>query len=370
MKHVSELLPVEVHGLPRAPWEGFFAFNPSITREPDGTYLCTLRCADYSMLGGFARYATPGRVITRNVLLELDPGTWQPRRQIEMRELDGQPRVSSVNIYGFEDMRLFHTKADGLLGIATTIMFTDNGRSEMVLCRFDRQFNIVQAIPLRGTFWGSWSDVPQKNWTPYDGADEIRFLYSIERGVVFGAEGPIGGDGWIGEHVAPAAPAPAQPRQPPVISYDACVETRLEPTSFAAAETALGPQPARRVYDWSAPGLRGGSQLVPLGDGRWLAIAHGVQRSDRTAGHMTSNYWHVWYTADETGRVLERSVPMKLSRKGIELAMGLAIDPARDLAVVSYGTEDAEAWLGVTRLSAVLELVRPQVATEGREAIA
>jgi hypothetical protein len=100
--------------------------------------------------------------------------------------------------------------------------------------------------------------------------------------------------------------------------------------------------------------MRGGSQLCPLGDGRWLGIGH-----DMTFVKGLKRYWHTLFTCDWNGKILERSEPFKLSKCTIEFAAGLAIDLEHDLAVISFGTDDYEAWIGETKLSAVLEQLKP-----------
>jgi predicted GH43/DUF377 family glycosyl hydrolase len=48
---------------------------------------------------------------------------------------------------------------------------------------------------------------------------------------------------------------------------------------------------------------------------------------------------------------------MKLAEAGIEFAAGLVIDG--DRVVVSFGVDDMQCWIGETRLSAVIDLLRP-----------
>lgn len=99
-------------------------------------------------------------------------------------------------------------------------------------------------------------------------------------------------------------------------------------------------------------GLRGGSQLVRVGDDAWLGIAHEM-RFDKGL----KLYWHTWYLTDSRGKMKSASAPMKLAPEGIEFAAGLAIDG--DRAVVSFGVDDMNCRLGETRLSAVMGILRP-----------
>ena len=99
-------------------------------------------------------------------------------------------------------------------------------------------------------------------------------------------------------------------------------------------------------------GLRGGTQLVRVGEDAWLGIGHEMR--------LVRNrkfYWHVWYLVNGKGKLVSSSERMKFATNGIEFAAGLALDG--DHLVVSYGVDDMEARLGETSLSAVLALLRP-----------
>jgi hypothetical protein len=144
---------------------------------------------------------------------------------------------------------------------------------------------------------GAWSG-HQKNWTPFVGAEAVRLVYSVERGGIHTRDGRI-----------------------------------------------TAPSGLERY------GLRGGSQLVPC-DGFWIAIAHGITEGPRRG------YWHMFYAADDDGRLLALSPAFKLCDRPIEFAAGLALDPASGRVIVSYGVEDDHAMLGVTELDAVLKTLR------------
>jgi hypothetical protein len=99
-------------------------------------------------------------------------------------------------------------------------------------------------------------------------------------------------------------------------------------------------------------GLRGGTQLVRVGDDAWLGIGHEM-RFDRGLKY----YWHVFYSVDARGKLKSVSPPCKLAPEGIEFAAGMAIDG--DRVVVSFGVDDEKCRLGETSLSAVLGILRP-----------
>lgn len=107
-----------------------------------------------------------------------------------------------------------------------------------------------------------------------------------------------------------------------------------------------------RVLGPKYDGLRGGTQLSQVGDDAWLGIGHAMQF---VSGKKY--YWHTWYLVDSRGKMRAASEPMKLAANGIEFAAGLAIDG--DRVVVSFGVDDMECRLGETKLSAVLEMLKP-----------
>jgi hypothetical protein len=100
------------------------------------------------------------------------------------------------------------------------------------------------------------------------------------------------------------------------------------------------------------PGLRGGTQLVRVGDDAWLGIGHEMK--------FLSNkkwYWHTWYVVDSRGKMKSVSEPMKLVPNGIEFAAGMAIDG--DRVAVSFGVDDMECRIGETSLGAVMARLHP-----------
>lgn len=323
---------------------GWWSFNPSIHYDPHAErWRCVFRYANYSLPGGIpqlSRDARLGRAASRCLLAEIDPTELHVESLREMAELDDLPRAQACGSRGLEDMRLFRTERDGLMGIACALQYNLERPScpEMVLCWISDAGDVVHVAPLRGP----WSATPQKNWVPYDGVAEPRLVYSIERGVVMSERGPVIG--------SPAIPAV----RPTVVANNigrSGVEVRMiGPTRVAqAAPPTQAPPPGSSE-------LRGGSQLVEVAPGRWLGIAHETKLKQPERRKF---YWHTFYAMDEDGRLLARSEPFKLSgRHGIEFAAGLAVDRAGTLAI-SFGVDDHRSWIGVTELSAVLDLLRP-----------
>ncbi len=372
MENIENLVPGwRIENVSLRPFPGFYSFNPSVSYDGE-SWRMVMRNADYCAPFGVvkANMAKGGRCTTRNVIVELDSVTFKPIGAAEMLERDGLKKYQA-SCMGYEDMRLFWTVKDGPMGIATTMQLSDTPKQEIVTCRFDESWGIVDVRPIRG----AWSEAPQKNWVPYEGVLSPRFLYSIERGLLFSEDGPIDLD--MGSErkpsTEPAAKTPAvqrtaqqaPPRPPnPTVKYNGSVETRLSPrlSSPIVPDTGMATRLTARPikYDWSSPGLRGSSQLVEVSDGVWLGIAHQMRWE---LGRKI--YWHTWYTVTDRGTMLAKSPAMKLSKCGIEFAAGLAVDRDRDLLVVSYGTEDQDSWLGIGNLSDVLLLLMPHAKEDG-----
>jgi len=421
MKDAKDVVPWKVTNISIRPYDGYWSFNPSI--HFDGQiWRCVLRCCDYAMPEGRtirSKSAGPMGQQTKNAMVIFDPASWRPIQIYKMHEKDGLPRATTPHV-GYEDMRIFKTDRGGLQGIAASLHLRRESRSthggpknqppEQVLLSFDGEYNIVAARPIRGD---GWSGSPQKNWVPFDHCEEPRFLYSIDKGTVFGGEGALHGDRArvkpsassrpIGAPVqamrsAPAAaerpaesPAEATPvdrppqeaprahgdqstRKVPIrsggdvhvrrvgrIALDAMAS---RPSSRAAGRPSIRPGIARRSDDSTRVmgsgrvllpkynGLRGGTQLVRVADDAWLGIGHEMKFVN-----SKKLYWHTWYLVDALGKMTRASEPMKLAPNGIEFAAGMAIDG--DRVVVSFGVDDMECRIGETRLSAVMEALRP-----------
>ena len=99
-------------------------------------------------------------------------------------------------------------------------------------------------------------------------------------------------------------------------------------------------------------GLRGGTQLVRVTEDAWLGVGHEMKF---VSGKKY--YWHTWYLVDARGKMIAASESMKLAQAGIEFAAGMAIDG--DRVVVSFGVDDMDCRLGETKLSAVMEILKP-----------
>jgi len=360
VKNASDLLPWKVTDISLRPHKDMWSMNSSI--HFDGQlWRCILRCSDYAMPNGVtirSRKAKSGVAQTKNVMAIFDPASWKPVEIYKMRESDDLERVSSSSL-GYEDIRLFRTDRGGLQGIAASLHLRRDSRSrkqfaEQVLLTFDETYNIVDAQPIRGDAWGG---EPQKNWSPFDNCMDPWFLYSIAEGIVFGDRGPLRGDeAQVRSSISPRPRA----QDPDDRALRRARERAQEAEHARDREQRRRDDRARKertfVFSGGTEGttpLRGGTQLVRVGDDAWLGIGHAMKVVDRL-----KHYHHVWYLVDDRGRLKSASPPMKLApNNGIEFAAGLAIDG--DRVVVSFGVDDGECRIGETKLSAVLEMLRP-----------
>lgn len=403
MKNIKELLPWKVTDISICPYDGFWSFNPSI--HYDGMWRCVLRCCDYAMPGGVtvrSKNAGPVGQQTKNAMVILDPTSWDVAQVFKMHERDGLPRESCPHV-GYEDMRIFKTAKAGLQGIAASLHLRRDARRisdgvsqhqppEQVLLSFDEHYNIIAAHPIRGA---GWSGTPQKNWVPFDQCTSPRFLYSIEKGVLFDASGalhgedacvtPLSGSVDAASFTASAtglserpklteASSPKTPaRKHSVRGGDVRIvrggrlaldASASRPSSRPPPRSIPGKREAPPVMEASSrvadagrtilpkyEGLRGGTQLCFVGEGTWLGVGHEM----KFVGGK-KYYWHVFYLVNAQGNMLAASEPLKLASHGIEFAAGMALDG--DRLVISFGVDDMESKLGETSLSAVMGILR------------
>jgi hypothetical protein len=279
---------------------GWSLFNPSIVAM-DGGYLANVRSSNYQIVGG--RYVIPpedGETIkTENLLVRL--GT--DLRVLDIRQADAAYEKTAYPVDGLEDVRL--NAVDGRVVASATVR---NFRGLDGTCRIataDLLPNVAAFVDINCIHTPDGKH--EKNWMPLVGRRQ--WLYSCHD------------DG----HVA---------------------TVRQDGEHWSITRHAPAPHVAR--------GFRGGSQLVPVGNGRWLALVHEVAIEDD--GRRI--YEHRFVLFDEAaGWTLAALSPLFAFReqRAIEFAAGLA---ARgDVLVAAFGVRDAEAWLVELRLADVLGLM-------------
>lgn len=299
---LEELAPCRFEELYLEPArDGWSLFNPSILATPDG-WLVNVRSSNYRIVAG--RYEMPpedaGIIKTTNLLAELDPD-FRVRRA---RPLACDYPRTPFAVDGLEDVRL--NMIDGELVASATIRNLEplDGTCRITTATVDQATATVGPLYCPHTPDGQH----QKNWMPVSGRRAWLYASSTDGRVALAEPA---GDAWKISHHAAA------------------------------------PHLAR--------GWRGGSQLVPVGGGRWLALVHEVAH----APDGRRIYEHRFACFDEpTGwAICGHSPPFYfLEHRAIEFAAGLALHD--DRLVATFGVRDAEAWLVELRLSDALQTLR------------
>lgn len=271
--------------------DGWSTFNPTIMVH-GGDLIGVVRSSNYDIVDG-RHYVMPdvdhGTIRTQNILVRFAPDlTVASHQQIAGPEYP----QTDYPVVGLEDCRLRTTAAG--VGVSATIRnaapWTD-GR-----CRIGTADLDVESATLTNlrVLDGIHMQEHEKNWMPIEGRGG--WLYACSHG----------------GHVVTVDDHPDLPG------------------GYQVARRSAAPPIAGR--------FRGGSQLVPAGDG-WLGLVHEVAFfGDRRA------YEHRWVWFDAALRLRRMSPWFAFQAKQqIEFSAGLARHAGR--LVVSYGVRDAEAWL-------------------------
>jgi predicted GH43/DUF377 family glycosyl hydrolase len=281
--------------------DGWSTFNPTIIAHDDG-FLAIVRSSNYRIVDG--RYVIPpedgDKIRTINVLCAIDADLAAVSQPSAIT--DPIYPKSDFPVQGFEDCRL--NAVDGGLVVSATVR---NWAGRDGTCRIATatllpyMANVIDPAMLDEPHAGRH----EKNWMPISGT--AGFLYSCcDEGRV----STVRRDGWrwLIEHHA----------ESPAI----------------------------------ARGWRGGSQLVDLGDGRWLALVHEV--ADDTGGRI---YEHRFVLFREDGWRIAGWSPAFAFRetRAIEFAAGLA--RRGDKLVATFGVRDAEAWMAEMSVAEVLSMI-------------
>ena len=326
---------------------GWCAFNPSVCYVPEQGYLVLLRSAN-----GYLEDHRPERQTPYGSELESpdsyeDPNEWQvsakfsalwdgrpvyrnrmfiakldPRKLTLglMHEIDVSQSEAAAPVRitrGLEDGRLYH---DGeSLRISATAFETHLiPRARIANVRLNLP-SLDKAYTTEFSLFDSpiSADVVEKNWMP------------VEKGMIL------------------------NPKERPSFDYIYDIGTTY---SIASRST-------QEVGGFKVP-IRGGSQLVPLIDGTFLAVAHQVVTQEymrfadiKRSPLMRRRYVHRFLQFDQQGRLLQVTDPFNFLNKSLEFAAGLAI--YQDQAIVSFGALDSSAHIASFPLDAVLGALRP-----------
>lgn len=280
--------------------DGYRAMNPSLVRVGKDM-IALVRAVNYS-INDDGTYSVSGPVITRNFVGDLrsngDVGA--------LRELIAPlPDESLLRIRGFEDCRVF-IAAGRTWGIANHSHPRTQQLRAMFLLELDDLDGKNPVARSATHLVGPQDDWHQKNWMPVDGADSVILIYSCD------------------------------------------------PTVVLRVDTATGHCDVQAIYSppvWLGD-LRGGSQLVPIKDGArrgYLAFVHGVLTE-----HPRRSYFHRIVKFDDEFRITGVSRTFVLQERAIEFVAGCVLE-GEDL-ILTWGRNDAEAWVGRISLANALSL--------------
>lgn len=243
---------------------------------------------------GAYHFNNPDRLIeNKNVLSELDELTMVPMTYTTMAEHVGLPVVKGISA-GLEDIRLFEW-AGGVKYIATSVGFSPNGRSTMIMGDYNIETGeIMGGVPIQSPNQDSWAE---KNWIPIikkkevifaDGelkeVDELMFIYKwypLEVGVV-----EDGGSGGFTKRLK--------------------IVDRVYPDNAIFSK------------------IRGSTMFEEVDDGL-LGLVHYSEE------HSPRHYYHMMILLDkETFQVKKYSEPFCFEKLGIEFCIGFTVQEWED----------------------------------------
>jgi len=284
---------------------GWTTFNPTII--PDGTGLLAIVRSSNYRIDSAGRYVIPpeddGAIRTENILCRIDSdGNVSDAAVIvpPAYEANGFP------VHGLEDCRLRRTPRG--VGVSATVRDAAPWQGQCRIGVADLDVGEARLHGLRVLEWEGLQE-HEKNWMPIVSRDG--WIYAANSGgktVTVQAKGGMPGVYQMAAH---------------------------------------GPAPHL------AAGFRGGGQVVPFRDG-YLAVVHEVAVMED--GRRAYEHRLVWFDASFT---LRRWSPLFAFRepRSIEFAAGLA--ECQGHLVVSFGVNDAEAWLAKIDSEDAWQLLAP-----------
>lgn len=285
-KSASDLFGAEVRNIDWRPDDGWAPMNPSICAIGIGRLFVLVRTVNYKVAEGqYPTIDNSGIIRTRNYIIESNMGGWI--KAATLIEDDSKIEKTNFPVEGYEDCRLWPAASGGFAISATVrnLQGNDDGRCEMAVISLDEKERVGGVHPIRDYE----HHLTQKNWMPIVGLPG-HFLYLCDPTIVIDTASPAGRTVEIARH------------KPPACLVD----------------------------------LRGGSQLIPHGDG-WLCVTHEVAwRPERV-------YLHRFVRFGPAFNVVAVSEPFYFAHIGIEFCAGLA--RYGDKLIASFGVNDASAHL-------------------------
>jgi hypothetical protein len=282
------------------------AFNPSIGHNGKSVYAVTLRSSNHIINPSNGTYdITVGNTFQNKLYFsELDKNLkLKNLRRIDMDGLETQFQR------GLEDAKLFWR--DGSWHFTAVMLEKAHTKvARMVVCDLDTKQNKVTSLSVLPSYD---ADKPEKNWMiPYEPQDSFDFIYGPNMTVV-------------GQLIR----------------------------GWATDEKRIA-------------SLRGGSNLLALGDETFLAVCHKTfyyvnnQYDSRTFGNRSTtkrNYVHYFVRYDKEGFIISMSEGFQFHKPGVEFAAGL-VARGKDF-LISFGREDVSSHIAIVPSDRVLQSLTP-----------
>lgn len=277
------------------------ATNPSIGHSTRNNFAVIIRSSNYVILpSGECRMTTNGTVKSKIYFSELDKNF----KIKNLREID----TSKLGVKlerGLEDPKLFW-RDDAWWFTCVTMEKEHTPVARMAICKLDTKKNkVVSMEKLPGV------DIkrPEKNWSvPYKANPNFDFIYG-----------------------------------PNAIVKDGVL------TRWMTDNEEIS-------------GLRGGTNLLDLGDETYLAVVHRMSSKDTsvwrpqnfgTVDGQVRDYVHYFVRYDNQGKIIALTKGFRFYKPGIEFAAGLV--EHKDDFYVSYGSGDVSSHIAVIPKAVVLQ---------------
>jgi len=281
------------------------AFNPSISFSPVKGYALIFRSSNYLLSSGSSFKFTVGDEVRSRVwFTELDDNL----RPLNIREINCQTPEYPLT-RGAEDSRLYW-RGDSWRFLGVVLESSHTPAARLVEYVLDYENNIVTSAR---KYPGQDGSKIEKNWmAPSNPSPHFDFIY--------------GPSSTIKDNV--------------ITSY-------------------LGD-------NWQIGGMRGGSGLLDLEDGTYLAVVHrlflgrdktfAAPRFEHNGGSIRK-YLHYFARYDSKGRIIEASSAFNFTGANVEFAAGI-VSKGSDF-VISFGLSDASSHLAIIDKKAVLKTLAP-----------
>jgi predicted GH43/DUF377 family glycosyl hydrolase len=285
-KKLDELLTCRFHRLEVTPaGPNWTLFNPSVVATTDG-WLVNVRSSNYRIVN-WSYVIPPGdgnRIRTENLLVTLDPAF----NVQESKQLKTDYIRSGFWAEGMEDIRINPVNQDLVVSTTLRDLSSWDGACRIATARIEED----KVVDLK--MFAAPGTQAEKNWMPIHGQE--RWIYSCHH------EG----------HVA---------------------LIHAENGRWVIEKKAKAPLLAK--------GFRGGSQVIPVTPGKWLAAIHEVAMN---GNHRV--YEHRFVIFDEyAGWSICAVSPPFVLRKRIQIEFVAGLARKNDKVVMTFGEMDEFAWL-------------------------